>query len=97
MPSRPPLNIQDGQLFQLLRGQTRVIFELMTGVSFGGYVLRFDRYCILAKQQNGAGRLVYKHALSCIGMMAEARPHTSRTSSPRPEPSSRVSAGRGRR
>jgi len=63
---RDEINIQDGILFAWLRERTPLTFELSTGNPISGRVERFDRHCILIRDESDQQHLVYKHALASV-------------------------------
>lgn len=63
---REEINIQDGILFGWLKERTQLTFELTTGRSITGRVERFDRHCVLMRDESDQQQLVYKHALASV-------------------------------
>jgi host factor-I protein len=59
------INIQDGFLFQNLKGAQVLAVELVTGRALEGRLKRFDRFALVLEAE-GREVLVYKHAIATI-------------------------------
>lgn len=65
MSNKPPINVQDGFLYQNLKGGRTVAVELANGASLRGRIKRFDRYAIVL-QDGEREILLYKHAVATV-------------------------------
>lgn len=63
-PSAEP-NVQDAFLNLVRREQQSVILRLMDGTELDARVKGFDRFAVIL-EQDGADRLVFKHAIASI-------------------------------
>jgi len=63
-PSGEP-NVQDAFLNAVRREQQAVSLRLMDGTEFQARVKGFDRFAVIL-EQDGADRLVFKHAIASI-------------------------------
>jgi host factor-I protein len=63
--SKPPVNIQDGYLLQILKSGTPLTIELVNGRRIEGVLKRFDRFALILEQE-GREKLVYKHAVATL-------------------------------
>ena len=58
-------NVQDAFLNLVRRGHQAVSLRLMDGTEFEALVKGFDRFAVIL-EQDGADRLVFKHAIASI-------------------------------
>ena len=63
-PSGEP-NVQDAFLNVIRREQQVVTLRLMDGTEFEARIKGFDRFAVIL-EQDGADRLVFKHAIASI-------------------------------
>lgn len=70
MTNKHPINVQDGFLYQQLKGGRTVSVELANGSSLRGRIKRFDRYAIVL-QDGEREILLYKHAVATVIEQAE--------------------------
>lgn len=68
--NKPPINIQDGFLFQALKESRALAFELVTGRSLVGRIRRFDRFVVVV-EADGRELLIYKHAIATLAPAGE--------------------------
>lgn len=61
------INIQDGFLFQSLKGGHNMGLQLVTGSRLEGRLKRFDRFALVLENE-GREILVYKHAIATIAV-----------------------------
>lgn len=80
---RAAINVQDGVLFQYLKEETPLAFDLVTGRTFVGTIYRFDRFSIVVRIKEGEV-LLYKHAIACI-LAASTTKQVKAPSQRRPE------------
>lgn len=59
------MDIQQEYLQTILKKKLLVNIFLVNGVKLIGYILRYDKYCIVLSSQSGS-LLLYKHAISTI-------------------------------
>jgi host factor-I protein len=69
-PSAEP-NVQDAFLNLVRREQQAVSLRLMDGTELEARVKGFDRFAVVL-EQDGADRLVFKHAIASIGASRHA-------------------------
>jgi host factor-I protein len=69
--NKPPINVQDGFLFQGLKEGRSMEVELLTGRSLVGRIRRFDRFAVVL-EVDGREQLVYKHAIASLAAAAES-------------------------
>lgn len=67
--TKQAINIQDGYLFQILKGAQAVTIELVNGRRLEGVLKRFDRFALVI-EQDGREKLVYKHGVATIEVTA---------------------------
>ncbi len=67
--SKSEINIQDGYLFQVLKGGQPLAVELVNGRRISGVLKRFDRFALVI-EQDGREKLVYKHAVATVEVAA---------------------------
>ncbi len=63
--NKPPINIQDGYLFQILKSGQQVTLELVNGRRIEGVLKHFDRFALVI-EQDGREKLVYKHGVATV-------------------------------
>jgi len=69
--NKPPINIQDGYLFQGLKDGRPMRLELITGRTLVGRIRRFDRFAVIL-EVDGRELLVYKHAIATLTAEVDA-------------------------
>jgi host factor-I protein len=69
--NKPPINVQDGFLFQGLKEGRAMAVELLTGRTLIGRIKRFDRFAVVL-EVDGREQLVYKHAIASLTAAAES-------------------------
>lgn len=63
--NKPPINVQDGFLFQGLKEGRPMTVELVSGRTVIGKIRRFDRFAVVL-EIDGREQLVYKHAIASL-------------------------------
>jgi len=69
--NKPPINIQDGYLFQGLKDGRPMHLELVTGRTLVGRIRRFDRFAVILEVADREV-LVYKHAIATLSAEGDA-------------------------
>lgn len=65
------INIQDGFLFQHLKGKTTIRVQLTTGETVQGALRRFDRFALILGLDDEE-ILIYKHGIVSISVAHDA-------------------------
>ena len=68
--TKQTINVQDGFLFQALKGGHQVLVELVSGRAVVGRLLRFDRFALILRSEDREV-LVYKHAIATVGPVGD--------------------------
>lgn len=68
--NKPPINVQDGFLFQGLKEGRPMAVELIGGRTVIGKIRRFDRFAVVL-EVDGHEHLVYKHAIASLAAAGE--------------------------